>query len=209
VVYRTLDSDGLGSEADVAAAMIRAADAGAKVISLSLGMQAVDDDTRCPALEAVVEQILSRPDPPAIVASAGNNGTTEKVYPAALDEVVSVAALQAGWTGDPAQTPGAGWSSYGDWVTCSTVGEGIVSTFVKGTEDPLFGGTDVYPDDSWAVWSGTSFAAPQVAGHISRKCRDEGIAPRAAVAALFPTGNRPADGYGTRVVLLEGTQPSP
>ena len=213
VVYRVLDSDGLGSEADVAAAMVRAADAGAKVICLSLGMRAVDDsaDKRCPALEAAVKHIQSLDNPPAIVASAGNDGTEVKVYPAALEGVVGVAALEAGWEDDPEQTPGAKWSTHGDWVTCSAVGEGIVSTFVKGEEDPQFGGHDVYPeagqDDSWAVWTGTSFAAPQVAGHISKACR-AGATPKAAVEDLFPTQGRPGDGYGTRVVLLPGTRPT-
>ena len=43
VVYRGLDTDGLGSEEDVACAMIRAAEDGAHVISLSLGIEAVDE----------------------------------------------------------------------------------------------------------------------------------------------------------------------
>ena len=51
VVYRALDSDGLASEEAVACAMLRAAEDHVQVISLSIGMQAVDDDDRrCPAL---------------------------------------------------------------------------------------------------------------------------------------------------------------
>jgi hypothetical protein len=210
VVYRALDTDGVGSEEAVACAMIRAADAGAHVISLSLGMQAVNGILPV-ALKAAVDYIEALSDPPAIVAAAGNNGTDEPVYPAAFPEVVSVAALQ-GVDLDTGQVPdGAEWSSYGDWVRCSTVGEGVVSTFVKGREDQQFGGNDVYPergqDDSWAVWSGTSFAAPQIAACIARKCREEGLSPRDAVADLFPAGNAPMDGFGTRMVLLEGTRP--
>lgn len=212
VVYRGLDTDGLGSEHDVACAMIRAAEDGAHVISLSLGIEAVDGVIP-PGLQAAVDHIRSLPDPPAIVASAGNNGTQEPVYPAALDWVVAVGALQAV---DPVsgQSPGgAEWSSHGAWVTCSAVGEGVISTFVKGQEDKeRFGDDDVYPEDperdSWAVWSGTSFAAPQIAAHIAKKCRDDAVTPQAAVDALFPTTNRPADGYGTRVELLKGTRPS-
>lgn len=204
VVYQALDTDGVGSEEAVACAMIRAAEEHAHVISLSLGVEAVDGVVP-PALQAAVDHIQTLPRPPAIVAAAGNNGTEEPIYPAALDWVVAVAALQAV---DPAsgQSPGgAEWSSHGSWVTCSTVGEGIISTFVKGEEDPQFG-RDVYPQDSWAVWSGTSFAAPQIAALIARKCRD-GMSPQAAVDDLFPTTNRPADGYGTRVELLPGTRP--
>ena len=133
-----------------------------------------------------MKQIQSLDDPPAIVASAGNNGTEEPVYPAALDDVVSVAALQA--VEVTGQTPGgADWSSHGTWVRCSAVGEGIVSTFVKGKEDPQFGADD-YPQDSWAVWSGTSFAAPQISALIAKTCRG-GMSPLAAVTSLFPTAN--------------------
>jgi hypothetical protein len=215
VVYRALDSDGLASEADVAAAMHRAADDGVHVISLSLGMQAVDDGNPCPALRQAVAQIQAGPNAPVIVASAGNYGTTEKVYPAALHGVVSVAALEAvaapGSGPVPGPPPeGASWSSRGDWVRCSAVGEGIVSTFVKGKEDPDYeGGHDVYPQDAWAVWSGTSFAAPQIAAYIAKRCRAEGKTPKQVVAAVFPDANLPADGFGTRVVLLPGTKPSP
>ena len=107
LVYRGLDTDGLGSEDDVACAMIRAAEDGAHVISLSLGIEAVDGVVP-PALQAAVDHIRSLPNPPAIVASAGNNGTQEPVYPAALDWVVAVAALQAVETLFPASLPGCG-----------------------------------------------------------------------------------------------------
>ena len=78
-MYRALDSDGLVGEA-VACAMLRAAEDQVRVISLSLGMQAVDDDDRrCPALTSAVQQIMAHENPPAIVASAGDYRTTELV----------------------------------------------------------------------------------------------------------------------------------
>ena len=209
-VYRALDTDGVASEVDVADALMRAADDGAHVINLSLGMLAVDDLNPCPALTAAVAEVLGRVDPPAIVASAGNDGGTHRMYPAALNGVVSVAGLQA--VQDPQSTTppaGAAWSTHGSWVVCSAVGEGIVSTFVEGQEDPVFGDDDIYPHngqgDSWAVWTGTSFAAPQIAGLISSTCREQGLKPREAVDVLFPPGDRPAGDYGFPVVLLPGT----
>jgi Subtilase family len=214
VVYGALDSSGLASEKEVARALRRAADDGAHVISLSLGEQAVDDDHPCPHLADAVEKVNARKNPPAIVAAAGNYGTREKVYPAALPGVVSVAALQAVKNPRSARPPaGAKWSSRGTWVRCSAVGEGIVSTFVKGTEDPVFaGGSDVYPEpgnsDSWAVWSGTSFAAPQIAALIAKKCLDDSTSPQDAAKALFPAEGRPKDGFGTRVFPLRGTRPA-
>ena len=209
VAYRALESDGLASEEAVACAMLRAAEDEVHVISLSLGMKAVDDARPCPFLQTAVKQILARDNPPAIVASAGNYGDEDLVYPAALPGVVSVAALRAVEDAGSDQLEGAAWSTHGDWVTCSAVGEGIVSTFVRGREDPFFGGNDVYPDggqgDSWAVWSGTSFAAPQIAALIATKCREDGLSPEAAVADLFPGVAAAVPGYGTPVVLLLGT----
>ena len=55
------------------------------------------------------------------------------------------------------------------------------------------------------MWTGTSFAAPQIAGLISATCREQGLKPREAVDRLFPPGDRPAGDYGFPVVLLPGT----
>jgi thermitase len=192
--------------------MTLAAEDGASVISISSGMLAVNDAHPCPHLQTAVQQIMSRTNRPAIVAAAGNNGDTEKVYPAALEGVIAVAALQAvdePISNPPPPTTGAEWSSHGPWVDCSAVGEGIVSTFVNGYEDQQFG-TDHYPQDSWAVWSGTSFAAPQIAAHIAKHCRDHDRTPQQAVMDLFPPAGVPsADGYGKHVLLLAGTPPTP
>jgi subtilisin family serine protease len=217
VVYRALDTAGQGSEQAVADAMNRAADDGVHVINLSLGMKAVSDDEPCPAVEDAVARIRALQNPPAIVASAGNFGDEDRVYPAALDGVISVAALQGVAEPGAGQPPaGAAWSSHGAWVRCSAVGEGIVSTFVRGIEDPAFGGNDVYPlpeqGDSWAVWSGTSFAAPQIAAVIAKAYREErgndAVSPQSVADAMFPQGGGAADGYGRREVLLHGTPPS-
>jgi thermitase len=129
--------------------------------------------------------------------------------PAYKDRVVSVAALNA-------RHQRAGWSSRGKWVTCSCVGQGIVSTFVPGEEDPEFSKhhprwphPDSYPLagqlDAWAVWSGTSFAAPQIAGAISRTMRQQGLAsPRAAAQVLLAQGVH-LSGFGQAMCLLAGT----
>ena len=48
-------------------------------------------------------------------------------WPAAHDRVVAVAGLTA-------SLEETDWSTRGPWVTVSAVGEGIVSTYVRGTE---------------------------------------------------------------------------
>src|SRR5262249_60562526 len=90
-------------------------------------------------------------EPPAgrgvlIAAAAGNYADTTRCWPAAFRRVVSVASLA------PDMSPSR-WSSRGSWVTCSTIGQGLSSTFVEGRESNL---VDPEPHDlcpgSWSVW---------------------------------------------------------
>ena len=133
-VYRALDSDGTGSEVNVACAMIRAVLDGNQIINLSLGCQTHDDIPPI-AIERALK-IISKweQEQPGrelvIVAAAGNSGDTRPCWPAAFHDVVAVAGLE------PALAP-AQWSSRGIWVNCSTIGQGVVSTFVNGTESPV------------------------------------------------------------------------
>jgi subtilisin family serine protease len=206
-VYRVLDSDGFVHEIALACEMIKAAKAGAHVINLSLGMRTLDNQP-CLAFEAALDVIdeISEDlgsEPPVIVASAGNYGTDDPVWPAASRRVISVAGLTS------ALQP-ASWSSRGFWVDLSTVGEGVISTFVEGEEDPVFadpasGGSQTYPDNARAVWSGTSFAAPQIAGAIARTCRThDGQSPRVAARRLLRTGV-PIAQFGRGLQLLPGS----
>jgi subtilisin family serine protease len=186
--YRVMDSTGLGTEVAVAAAMVRAADEGADILNLSLGTQTVGD--RAPvALEVALELLAERHPEVLVVAAAGNDGDTRPCWPAAFPDVVSVAGL------DAELRPGD-WSTRGDWVTCSTVGEGVVSTYVPGRH-----GEHEYGPDAWAAWTGTSFAAPQVAGAVAARCAAEpGSTPREALADLLTTGH-PVPGHGRALPL--------
>jgi subtilisin family serine protease len=206
-VYRALDSDGVGSEVDVACAMVRAVQDGAQILNLSLGSQTFDD--RPPvaievALEIIAELERRQGQEVLVVAAAGNFGVDRKCWPAAFDwpefPVVAVAGLRA--DGTP-----AAWSSRGPWVDCSTIAEGVLSTYVEGQEsfeiDPR---PDSFPRDAWAVWTGTSFAAPQIAGAVARLCQEEEQrTPRAAFQELLRRGQAIPD-YGVAVEILPGTQ---
>jgi hypothetical protein len=114
-----------------------------------------------------------------VVASAGNDGTDEPVYPAAFvladkqprTPLVSVGAL------NPNGRKRAHYSNYGDWVTDWAVGTSVVSTFplVDGAANAELGGEgsweSVDPDDftgGFSRWSGTSFAAAALAGMLGR-----------------------------------------
>jgi subtilisin family serine protease len=123
------------------------------------------------------------------------------VPPAAFDGVVAVGAL----TDDLRPAP---FSNHGSWVRCSAVGVGVVSTFVTGIEPPepqADQPDQVFGADSWALWSGTSFSAPQISGAVARLCGEEpGRTPRAALDALL-AGQPELPGYGRTVRLLPGT----
>lgn len=200
IVYRALDSDGFGSESDVAAALLDAVSYGAQVVNLSLGIR-MPDGSEPVALRAAMDSIAALfPDPasrPVVVAAAGNFGDELPTYPAGFPEVVAVGALSADGSPSP-------WSSHGPWVDCSTIGEGIVAPYVEGDQDPAFGASAHFGADSWAIWSGTSFAAPQIAGAVARTMREKSLSAQDALADLLAEGT-PVPGYGSAMRLLPGT----
>lgn len=200
-VYRALDSDGLGSEVAVATAMIKAVkDDGCQILNLSLGGQSPDDVppvAMAAALEVIAEIGRERGTQVVVVAAAGNYGDQTPCWPAAYHGVVSVAAL------GPDLRP-APWSSHGYWVTCSTIGQGVRSTYVEGRQcDTMDPHPDVFPADAWAIWNGTSFAAPQIAGAVARIARELDITPQQALVRLLRTG-RPVPDFGQALRILPG-----
>ncbi len=197
VMYRAMDSDGVGSEAAVACAMVRAVEAGAKIINLSLGVETIDGQPLV-AIEVALD-LIAELDPEVLVfAAAGNDGSTLPCWPAASKRVVAVGALAADLTPAP-------WSNRGFWVDCSAVGEGIVSTYVKGVESPeLDPAPDTFGADAWAVWSGTSFVAPQVAAAVARIAQEDACTPREALATLY-RNRRVLPDYGRVLPILAGT----
>jgi hypothetical protein len=189
-MVRVMHSDGVAYESDLLAALRvlvddarrrAAGDLSAEpvdVVSLSLGYFHEDGDTLTPALLPLLDQ-LSRLGV-VVVAAAGNFATPRPFYPAAF------APRYAGGPGAPlvsvgALNPNASvalFSDDGPWVTCFATGAAMVSTFPvtsAGTRQPDFSvgggarqGLDL--DDfasGFAVWSGTSFAAPVVAARVA------------------------------------------
>jgi subtilisin family serine protease len=179
--------------------MVQAAKDGAQVINLSLGLE-TDDDEPPIALEAAVEIISERWPHVLLVAAAGNFGHDKPCWPAAFKGVTAVGGL------DRRLKP-AIWSSFGSWVDCSTIGEAVLSTYVEGVEegpdDPNDPNDrpDEYPENAWAIWTGTSFAAPQVSGAVAQLAQDRGISPRDALALLL-FGLPHLPGFGRRIRIL-------
>ncbi len=181
-VTKVLDSEGYGSELDVARAIVQHADA--DVINLSLGCYSHDDEPPLAIAEA-----LSRVSPKTVVvAAAGNASSSRPLWPAAHKRVLAVGATDA--SGRPAE-----FSNYGWWVDAATHGVDVVSTYLEfdesGHKVPI-AGRDPQTFKRWARWSGTSFAAPKLAGEIAAELTRGGHgSAREAAAALLarqPTG---------------------
>jgi subtilisin family serine protease len=211
-VYRAVDSDGIGREVTVACALIRAViEDGAQIVNLSLGCQTQDNVPPVAiqaALEIISEWAQKNDRDVLIVAAAGNSGDTTPSWPAAFSTaaapitpaspvVVSVAGLK------PDMQP-APWSTRGYWVTCSTIGQGLLSTYVEGRDAPPPDGSgQAFGADSWVRWSGTSFAAPQITGALALRYQAGGISLRAALNGLLAAG-LPVTGFGRAVKILPG-----
>lgn len=161
---RVLDAAGNGTLRRIAAGIRYAADQGAHVINLSLGGPA-----RSSALRAAIRYAVAKGA--VVVAAAGNTGSSDPVYPGAYDEVIAVGSV------DPQDLPSA-FSAYGPWVELAAPGERIASTYAGGR---------------YTYFSGTSMAAPHVAG-TAALLASLGLTGEQIRARLLETADRTGDG---------------
>jgi subtilisin family serine protease len=132
---KAFSSDGSGYLSNIIRAMYYATQNNAKVISMSFSFSSSSDEMNAAVRAANQKGIIC-------VASAGNNGLDEVVYPAGISGVMGVASVS---DYDTRST----FSNYGSDVWVSAPGEAIISTYPYGTYS--------------ASW-GTSFSAPFVSG---------------------------------------------
>lgn len=136
LIGRVLDADGRGDIFSIVSGIAWATANGAQVINMSFGM--LESST-------VLEYALAQADSlgAVCVAAAGNEGAQGQIeYPGSSSHVIAVAAV------DDADLA-AGFTSAGPGVAISAPGVSIRSAFLGGT---------------YALWSGTSMAAPFVSG---------------------------------------------
>jgi subtilisin family serine protease/subtilase family serine protease len=145
--YKVCRSDGTCDDFAIQQAIARAITDGANIINMSLGQS-----TYSQSLDEAVQDAWNAGL--VIVAGAGNDGTTAPFYPAALNNVISVAAFDE-------DHRRASFSNYGNWVDIAAPGNVIMSTY------PIAAcGASTAPGDTgcYAWLSGTSMATPFVSG---------------------------------------------
>ena len=181
IMRAALDPDGVTDELTVARVVLDLIERhDVRIVNLSLGGYADSDEVGLLAMDVVLGR-----DDCVFVAAAGNYGSDRPFYPAADKRVLGVAAL--GTNGLR-----AAWSNYGDWVQACVPGQHLLSAYVVGRDglDSDHDGVDdeFLPPAPCALWSGTSFAAPQVAALIAAECARSGASARDAAQAVLATG---------------------
>jgi Subtilase family len=191
VAKRVFGGDGLTSDTELGAAL-RALPADIHVINLSLGAT-THNNVGLPDTQAALQELSQRQPQPVVVAAAGNDGVTQETYPAAFKGVIAVGASQ-----DP-DGARACFSNHGSWVDACALGRSVHSTFFNVDATPqqipetCLPGPPPGPQEfRWfAEWSGTSFAAPCVAGAIAARMTDQDVDAVEAAFQLVGANGRP------------------
>jgi subtilisin family serine protease len=135
---QVLDSEGLGSAYTVAEGIRYAVDHGADVINLSLGMTS-------PSMAVAAALSYAADHGVVVVAAAGNTGQPDPTYPAGDPNVLAVVATDL-------TDHKAAFSAYGQFSAVAAPGVDIIAPYYSG---------------GYALWSGTSMAAPLVSGEAA------------------------------------------
>ncbi|WP_248582897.1 S8/S53 family peptidase [Nocardioides sp. InS609-2] len=158
-----------------------------QVINLSAGLRTRDD---LPPLsfEVFYETQLQGLDC-VLVAAAGNDTSPAPFWPAAFEWALGVGALDRdGRVSD--------FSNYGVSTDVYALGRNIVNAFPDGTytcfETPHKGDVRVF-DSGMARWSGTSFAAPIVAGLVAAEISAAGCSAHEARDTVVARAVRMSD----------------
>lgn len=179
-------------------------DAGVAVLNLSVGVVTEDGE---PPL--VLERAIAALTPSiVVVAAAGNHGEPRPgalgrpapnaaLYPAALDNVLAVGALDATRkVAAPFNPRGAHDTDTAPWIDVFAPGERVVSTYLgDGTPERVLVENDDgsrEPDQfsGWAAWTGTSFATGEITGAVANRLA-QGDSPADAVAKVRAAYPRP------------------
>jgi thermitase len=173
---KVLNSSGSGTLGSVIAGLFAARAAGARLVNISFGTP-----TRSSVMETAISQLVA--DGMILVAAAGNENTDVPLYPAGLNGVIAVGAVDSA-------DKRASFSSGGAQVKIAAPGVDMISLSRNG---------------GYTIGSGTSQAAPVVTGAIATMLT---FRPRLTATnsadILFQTG-KPASGFATETRRLDLT----
>jgi subtilase family protein len=155
-------ADGTGYTSDVLRAIYYASLKGAKVLNMSFSRPTSSAELKRAIDNAVGKGLIA-------VASAGNDGSSAAVYPAAYDNVIGVAST----SNADVRSSFSNYGSTNVWVAAP--GEAIITT---------------YPWGSFAAAWGTSFAAPYVAGEAALLAGMQGGVSNSQAASLVTRAKR-------------------
>lgn len=160
---KVLGDAGTGTMDDLALGIVRAVDAGARVISMSLGG---------PVGSATLDQAIAYASAKGavLVAAAGNDGSSLPFYPAANPNVISVAATDEF---DNLYS----WSNFGGWARVAAPGCNPAPQ----------------PGGGYIIFCGTSAATPVVSGLIALALSLEPGAGAPAIVHAVTETTRPVD----------------
>ncbi len=144
MALKFLNYQGSGETADAVPAFYYAVENGADVISSSWGggfyLQSMRDAIDYAHGQGVI-----------LVASAGNESSSEPMYPACYEHMIAVAVTNSNDEKAP-------FSNYGDWIDIAAPGVDVLSLRANGTSM----GTTY--DSYTTIASGTSMACPHISG---------------------------------------------
>ncbi|WP_410609707.1 S8 family peptidase [Amycolatopsis sp. lyj-109] len=192
LAMRVLHSDNICYEADLLLAMWLLVDRITNaqsdkdivdIVSISLGGYVETESSKASHLRTVLRALAELGV--IVVAAAGNDSTTRRFYPAAF--ATEAADSSDPWPGPPVVAVGAlnpddtqAWfSNAGPNVTVEATGANVLSTFPPSVRGPVGPGritrsgkrqsadADLYAT-GFAIGSGTSYAAPEVAAQLAR-----------------------------------------
>jgi subtilisin family serine protease len=180
-VHGFLTQGGAITEAELIRQLDRAIGDMPDVISMSAGCTTRHNLPPI-GFEALWEHRLRHCKGTVLVVAAGNNACRSPAFwPAAFPWTVSVGALDR----NGARAP---YSDFGSWVDVYALGSDIVNAYPNGTyrdKEPPNIGTVHQFKNGMAMWSGTSFATPLVAGMIAARLSRTGESGRQAADSIL------------------------
>lgn len=158
--YRIADDNGTSDSWLMARAIMEAADAGAQIISISMGSYGDSSLLRDAVFYAQQKNAV-------VVASSGNDGYTQSAYPAGYPGVISAVAVDA-------ENNHLLFSNQASNTALSAPGWGVNAA---------------YPGDAIVSFNGTSASAPIIAGSIAAVMSSNNLSASQAVAMIYQYTN--------------------